>query len=221
MRTVITGSQGALGRAVVAALVSRGDELAVINRTAGEAQSDDIRQIAGGDLSNAASSGPAIAEAHAAMGGIDALVLLAGGFAWAPIESGSVDIWRDQYRDNLESVLVPIKAALPLLAQGASITCIGAWSAQPAHAGMGPYAAAKSAVARLVEALAEELKPRGIRINAVLPSIMDTPRNRAELPDAAPSDWTTTEAVADVIAFLTSRQARAINGALIPTTNNA
>lgn len=94
-------------------------------------------------------------------------------------------------------------------------------TSQSLTARMGAYAAAKSAVARLVEALAEELKPRGMRINAVLPLVMDTPRNRAEMPDASPRDWTTTEAVADVIAFLTSRQARAINGALVPTTNNA
>ena len=83
---------------------------------------------------------------------------------------------------------------------------------------MAAYAASKSAVARLVEALASELTPRRIRVNAILPGIIDTPRNRADMPGADPSSWTSPDAIADVVAFLASKAARAINGALVPTT---
>ncbi|SEJ98561.1 Enoyl-(Acyl carrier protein) reductase [Sphingobium sp. AP50] len=86
---------------------------------------------------------------------------------------------------------------------------------------MAPYAAAKSGMARIVEALSEEQRPRRIRINRIAPTFIDTSRNRAEMPDANPADWTKPDAIADVIAFLLSPQSRAINGALLPVTNNA
>src|SRR3546814_19768233 len=97
---------------------------------------------------------------------------------------------------------------------------LGAASAEPAAAGMAPYAAAKAGVARLTEALAEELRPRAIRVNAVLPSIIDTPRNRSDMPDADFNNWVGPAAIADVILFLASPASRAVNGARLPLTNN-
>ena len=95
---------------------------------------------------------------------------------------------------------------------------IGAAAAGKAVEGMGAYAAAKSGVLRLTEALAAENKHLGIRANAVLPSILDTPANRAAMPESDPADWVTPESLAGVIAFLLSDAARDINGAGIPVT---
>ena len=99
---------------------------------------------------------------------------------------------------------------------GGSIVNVGAGAAAKAGAGMGAYAASKSGVARLTEALAEELKDRAITVNAVLPSIIDTPTNRADMPDADTATWVKPAAVAEVILFLASPAARSISGALIP-----
>ena len=95
----------------------------------------------------------------------------------------------------------------------------GANGAEPSGMGMGPYAASKSAVVRLTKSLAAEIGPGGVRINWVLPGIIDTPANRAEMPDADPGTWASPQAIAEAAAFLVSPAARAIHGALIPVTN--
>ena len=109
-------------------------------------------------------------------------------------------------------------SALPhlLASTNASIVNVGALAAAKAGAGMGAYAASKAGVAKLTEALAEELKDRAVTVNAVLPSIIDTPANRADMPDADFSRWVKPEQIADLIVFLLSDRARAITGALIP-----
>lgn len=220
MRVIVTGATGALGSAVVEAFAARGDRVAAIDRATNQAASSGIRHSVG-DLSSPAAAIAAIGEAVDALDGADALVHLVGAFAWVPVEQSSLDTWRDLYAANVETTLNVIQACLPKLSDRGSIVCVGAASAQPAAAGMAPYAAAKSGVARLVEALSSELKARGIRVNAVLPAIIDTPRNRADMPQANPKDWTSPKAIADVILFLTDERARAINGASIPVTNNA
>ena len=144
---------------------------------------------------------------------------LVGGFAWERIETGSLDTWDRLFRLNLHTTLNATKAALPLLlARGGSIVNVGAAGAVKADLGLGAYAASKSAVARLTESLAAELLTRGVRVNAVLPSILDTPANRAQMPDAPFDRWVSTSALANVIAFLISDAADAVTGALIPVT---
>jgi NAD(P)-dependent dehydrogenase (short-subunit alcohol dehydrogenase family) len=128
--------------------------------------------------------------------------------------------WRELLAANVGTAVNAVQAALPVFADGGAIVCIGAASAQPARTGMAAYAAAKSGLARVVEALADELKPRRIRVNAVAPAIIDTPRNRADMPDADFSQWTSSRAIADVICFLASPEARAINGTTVAATNN-
>ena len=152
------------------------------------------------------------------LGGLDALVNVAGTFRWETVESGSSDTWDLLYNVNLRTAVNASRAALPILKSGGRIVNIGAAGAIKAGAGMGAYAASKAGVAKLTEALAEEVKDRGITVNAVLPSIIDTPANRADMPTAQFDRWVKAEQVADLIIFLLSQRAAAITGALIPIT---
>jgi len=119
---------------------------------------------------------------------------------------------------NLRTAVAASKAALPFLleSKAASIVNIGAMGALKAGAGMGAYAASKAGIFKLTEALADELKDKDITVNAILPSIIDTPPNRADMPKANFAHWVKPEQIAGVIAFLLSDDARAITGALIP-----
>lgn len=220
-RTIITGASGALGREVVAALVRRGDHVVAIDRAVSSDFAATVHQLTCGDLANEGSSEQVMGQALAVLGTVDALILIAGAFSSARVDKAGVALWREMFHDNLETTLAPLRAALPGLAEGASIICVGAHAAEAAGQGMAPYAASKSAVARLVEALAIELKERKIRVNAVLPAIIDTPRNRRDMPDADFASWTSPTAIAEVIEFLSSDSSRAINGALVRTTNAA
>jgi NAD(P)-dependent dehydrogenase (short-subunit alcohol dehydrogenase family) len=142
---------------------------------------------------------------------------VAGGFRWQTLEGGSVDTWDALYGMNLRSAVVASRAVLPCLrkAGASAIVNVGALAATKAGAGMGAYAASKAGVARLTEALAEELKDQGVRVNAVLPSILDTAANRADMPDADASRWVQPGALAAVIAFLLSEDAGAVTGACL------
>lgn len=221
MRIVITGAAGTLGHAVVQAFADRGEQVAAIVRRPAADMAGAVRQITAGDLSDPASANAALEEAVTVLGGgIDCLIHLVGSFEWSTVAQSRPETWRRLFSDNVETTLATVQAALPSMGEGGSILCVGAAAAQPAGAGMAPYAAAKSGVARIVEALASELKPRGIRVNAILPAIIDTPQNRIDMPDADSAGWTDPAAIADVILFLASAQARAISGALIPVTHN-
>ena len=156
----------------------------------------------------------------AKFGRIDALLNIAGGFQWATLEDGAADSWDRMYALNLKTALNASKAALPyLLESGAGrIVNVGAQSAVHGAAGFGPYGASKSAVHRLTESLADELKLKGVTVNAVLPSIIDTPANRADMPKADFARWVAPADLAAVILFLASDEAKAVTGALIPVT---
>ncbi|MBU6378289.1 MAG: SDR family oxidoreductase, partial [Gammaproteobacteria bacterium] len=129
------------------------------------------------------------------------------------------DTWERMYRINVQSAHHVIFSAMPLLRRGrASIVNVGAAASTRAGAGMGAYTASKSAVARLTESLAAEEAVTGIRVNAVLPSIIDTPQNRADMPDADFTRWVTPAELAEVIAFLLSPQASGVSGACVPVS---
>lgn len=216
----ITGAFGALGSAVVRAALAEGAQVAAIDRAsaprtplAGAALFGDV------DLSGDAGAQAVVAAIVARFGHLDALVNIAGGFRWEPLAGGSLDTWNELYELNLRTAVAACRAALPHLPDGRGrIVNIGAAGALKAGAGMGAYAASKAGVARLTEALAEELKDRSITVNAVLPSIIDTPANRADMPKADFSRWVAPEQLADVIVFLLSTKAQAITGALLPVT---
>jgi NAD(P)-dependent dehydrogenase (short-subunit alcohol dehydrogenase family) len=219
----VTGGFGQLGMAVAQAALEAGAHVAALDRARVPAETAALaRTFAQGDLDLAE---PEIAEQAmdrivARFGGMDALVNVAGTFRWETLEQGSLDTWDLLYRVNLRTAASASRAALPHLIKrgGGRIVNIGAGAASKASAGMGAYTASKAGVAKLTEALAEELKDRGITVNAVLPSIIDTPANRADMPKADFSRWVPPRAIADVIVFLLSDQARAITGALIPVS---
>jgi len=212
---VVTGAAGALGRAVAALLQERGLGVAVLDLVEEQALPAGAAVALGGvDLTDEASA----ERAFAAIGPIAGLVNVAGGFAWETIGEGSVATWDRLYALNLRTALNASMAALPRLSAGGAIVNVGAAAAGRAELGMAAYAASKAGVARLTEGLAAELKPRGIRVNAVLPSIIDTPANRADMPDADFGAWVTPVELARVIAFLLSGEASGMTGAAIPVT---
>ncbi|HLW91943.1 MAG TPA: SDR family NAD(P)-dependent oxidoreductase [Roseiarcus sp.] len=221
---VITGGFGALGRAVAEVASKRGASVAALDvgqtPPAGLAErlGPKALLLGGADLSTPDGAGKAMAEVKVKYGRLDALINIAGGFRWAKVEDGDAATWDLLLAINLKTALNASRAALPyLLESGAGrIINVGAMSALKAAAGMGPYAASKSAVHRLTESLAEELKAKNVTVNAVLPSIIDTPANRADMPKADFSRWVAPADLAAVILFLASDEARAVTGALIP-----
>ena len=218
MKVIVTGADGALGRAVVRRFRLCECRVAALGRRSDGDEPDDLHYAAG-DLADEANARRVIGRAAEDLGGLDSLVHLVGGFAWTEVGSAALSDWRAMFESNVATAVASVGAALPLLKSGGAIVLVGAHSAEPAGRGLGPYGAAKAGVARLTEALAAELRPQGIRVNAVLPSVIDTPRNRADMPDADPADWTSPEAIADTIFFLSGPAARAITGALVPVTN--
>lgn len=214
----VTGAAGALGRKAVEILSAAG--WSVVGIDLGDVAPDGVALALGGvDLTDEAAMTTAAARIEGELGRLDGLVNIAGGFAWETVADGSVATWDRLYAMNVRTALIASRALLPLLraSQGAIVN-IGAAASVKAGAGMGAYAASKSGVARLTEALAEELKDEGVRVNAILPSILDTPANRADMPDADFSKWVSPAQLAGVVAFLLSAEATPITGALIPVT---
>jgi NAD(P)-dependent dehydrogenase (short-subunit alcohol dehydrogenase family) len=217
---VVTGASGALGQVVVEMASARGAVIAAIDHAAKTpASTPRLLQIGGVDLSDAAQADQAIAAAAKQFGGIDALINIAGAFAFEAIDGGTNDSWEKMHRLNLLTALNASRAAIPHLVQSKAgrIVNIGAIGALQAGAGMGPYAASKSAVHRLTEALAAELKGK-VTVNAVLPSTIDTPANRRDMPNADFTKWVTAQELAEAILFLASDAASAITGALLPVS---
>jgi len=222
---VVTGAFGTLGSAVALKFLELNDKVILVDKAGkrppalSECAIAENEIYVGWDLSNADSTNQLVKDIHKAQGAIDVLVNVAGAFRAETVLDGSQDTWDFLYSVNLRTVVNMCRATLPVLNRtGAGrIVNVGANAAQQAGIGMGPYAASKSGVHRLTEALAAELKGQAT-VNAVLPGIMDTPLNRAEMPNANFSAWVQPDEMAGVIAFLASDGARAITGALIPVT---
>jgi NAD(P)-dependent dehydrogenase (short-subunit alcohol dehydrogenase family) len=170
------------------------------------------------DLSQKDAASEVFERVFKEMGRIDGLVNLAGGFQWDKLERSSLESWESMFRINLLTALVSCEAVLPYLLRSkrGAIVNIGATGAIKATCGMGAYAASKAGVVKLTEALADEVKDRGITVNAILPSVLDTPGNRANMPNADFTRWVSPMAVAEAIAFLVSDLAREISGASLP-----
>lgn len=226
-RTVIvTGAAGNLGRAVAAAFAARGANLVLIDLRRESLQQafgaeDARRMFVPVNLLEQAQVDAAVARAAERFGRIDALCNIAGGFRMGPAvhETSDAD-WGFLFDLNARTVLHMARAVVPrmLASGGGRIVNIGASSAQKGAARMAAYTASKSVVIRLTEAMSAELRDRNINVNCVLPTIIDTPENRAAMPDADPSRWVAPADLAHVIVFLASDAARAIHGAALPVT---
>src|SRR5688500_8761128 len=221
---VITGAAGNLGQAVAARFAAEGANLALLDlnqaaldRMPTAGAGDVLRQVV--DLSDTVSISAATGAVIARFGRIDALCNLAGGFHMGEkVHEVPADKWDFMMELNAGSVLRMAQAVVPhmLKAGGGRIVNIGANSALSGKAEMGAYVASKSAVIRLTETMAAELRGHNINVNCVLPSIIDTPQNRTAMPKADPAKWVAPAALADVLLFLCSPAARAIHGAAIP-----
>lgn len=211
-RIIVTGAAGSLGQSVMAALGSKGLRIVGIDLSE---SGPDGEFVGGVDLCDPVQVRAAV-EQIAANGPIDGLVNIAGGFTWETVGEGAAVTWERMFRMNTLTALNACSNVVPFLGAGTSIVNVGAAAAAKAAGGMGAYTASKSGVARLTESLAEELKGKGVRVNAVLPSIIDTPANRAEMGEQDVDKWVTPPELAEVIAFLLSGNASGVTGACIP-----
>jgi len=213
---VVTGGFGVLGHAVMEAALAAGAFVALPGREAKSnvAEQQRLLVLSNVDLTDFAAVTQAFETVAARFGKIDGLANVAGGFRWQTLADGGLDGWTEQFRMNLLTAATATKAALPYLraSQGAIVNVASA-PAKKAGAGMGAYAASKAGVLRLTESLAEEEKNAGVRVNAVLPTIIDTPRNRTDMPKADFTRWVKPEEIAKAILFLLSSDAKAITGA--------
>jgi NAD(P)-dependent dehydrogenase (short-subunit alcohol dehydrogenase family) len=215
---IVTGCSGALGTVVAETALARGARVAGVDHAASQTAASPRRlELGGVDLTDAVQAKKAIDAVALHFGRIDALINIAGGFAFETVSEGDPQTWQRMYALNVLTALNASRSAIPHLATSAAgrIINIGAMGALQAGTGMGAYAASKSGVHRLTEALAAEWKGK-ITVNAVLPSIIDTPANRASMPTADFSKWVTAQELAEVILFLASNAASGITGALLP-----
>ena len=217
---VVTGASGALGSVVAEAALAQGARVAGVDYAPTQLAATPSRiELGGVDLSDPAQAKTAIDAVAAHFGRLDALINIAGGFAFETVADGDPKTWQRMYALNVLTALNASRSAIPHLAASSAgrIVNVGAMGALQAGAGMGPYAASKAGVHRLTETLAAEFKGK-ITVNAVLPSTIDTPANRASMPKADFAKWVRPQELADVMLFLVSDAASAVTGALLPVS---
>jgi NAD(P)-dependent dehydrogenase (short-subunit alcohol dehydrogenase family) len=221
---IVAGGTGALGRAIVEALLAGGTRVAVPYMHA--AGWDEVRALGKGtslfgaqaDLGDAGATRAFVDQAAAFLGVLDGVAIASG--AWSggtTLEAAPADEWDRMMTTNLATVHSVCRAALPrLLKQGGSVVTVGSKVAETGGAGAAAYAVSKAAVHALTRVLALENRDRGVRFNCVLPQVIDTPANRKAMPDADHAKWTSPAAIASVIAFLLSPASAPVTGALVP-----
>jgi len=225
---VVTGGTGALGGAVVGKLLGEGAICHVPNAHAAApshfpfAADDRVRLVHNVDLSD-----PAKVEAfYSQVPGLWGSIHLAGGFASAPVEKIESASFAEMMDTNARTAFLCCRASVRSMLASATagrIVNIAARAALEPRKGAGSvaYAASKAAVAAMTVAMAEELKHKGILVNAVAPSTLDTPANRADMPDADFTKWVSLEAAAEAIAYLASPANLAMSGTLVPLYGRA
>ena len=221
---MVTGACGNLGQAVAARFMQAGATLVLLDLERQRlqeryGQEGERQHFAAADLLDRAEVAAAIKDAANRFGHIDVLCNIAGGFRMGHAVHETPDQeWNFLFDLNARSVLHAVHAVVPhMIAAGrGKIINVGANAALKGAARMGAYCASKDVVIRITEAMAAELRDSNINVNCVLPSIIDTPENRAAMPDADHTRWVAPAALAKVIAFLASDDAQPIHGAAIP-----
>jgi NAD(P)-dependent dehydrogenase (short-subunit alcohol dehydrogenase family) len=215
---IVTGGTGGLGQAVVGAFAAAGDR--VIVPWIVEAEAERVRArfpnavLLKADVTDEAGA----AEVVKAAGEVHVLVNGVGGFAMGPHAETPLDVWDRLYRMNVRAAAAMARAALPgmLARKAGAIVNVAAAAALDPPADMGAYTASKAALVAFTRSLAREISAAGVRVNAVLPTTIDTPANRAAMPDANFALWTKPEQIAAAIAWLASDAASGVRGALVP-----
>lgn len=221
---LITGAAGNLGKALSDAFAHTGAHLILLDRVqppSTDSQGDDTarRITLGVDLLDRSKLEAALSEASARLGAITIVCNTVGGFQMGDaVHATDSTTWDSMLDLNVRSMLNVCSLLVPSMIEqgGGKIINVAAAAARQGQALMGAYCAAKSAVASLTESMSAELKDKGINVNCVLPSIIDTPQNRAAMPDGRVERWVAPADLARVMLFLASDEAIAIHGARIP-----
>jgi NAD(P)-dependent dehydrogenase (short-subunit alcohol dehydrogenase family) len=218
---VLTGAAGALGRAVAQQFLDAGGRVALLDHHAGKlaetfpglANSQHLLMAC--DVTSAQSMQESAAKVLESFQHVDTVVHVAGGFEMGPsVHELERAAWDRMMNLNAWSFVAVSQAFVPAMIQrkGGSLVAVTAGVAARGMAAMSAYIASKSALQRLVEAMAAELKPHGIRVNSIAPSTMDTPANRQAMPDVNPANWVSTAVAAQTVAYLASPAAAALHG---------
>jgi len=225
---LITGAAGNLGRAVSSKLAASGFRLALVDRTiasldsllAGLPKDGEYIALPNINLSDAADAAEMATQVVKKFGAISGLVNTVGGFRTGAVIEEAADQWSLMMTLNAYVTLTTSAAVLPFMRNVGygRIVHISAGSALKAGANQAAYAASKSAVIRIIESIAEEHRMDGITANCILPSTIDTPQNRADMPNAPTDSWVKPSAIAELIEFLISEQSRAVTGSAIHAT---
>jgi NAD(P)-dependent dehydrogenase (short-subunit alcohol dehydrogenase family) len=221
---VVTGGTGALGRAVASAFVAEGARVVATTRHPVDGETHERLAIEAVDLADEQSVLALADLVRQRYGRCDILACCAGGFdAGTQVAEAPLELWRRMLDLNATSCFLASRAFLPLMleARRGSIVLVGAKAALNPFKGGVPYSVSKAAVIALAQALAVELRDQGVTVNCVLPSVLDTPANRAASPDADVSRWVTPEEFAETIVWLASPAARETSGAVIPVYGRA
>ncbi|MEX2147306.1 MAG: SDR family NAD(P)-dependent oxidoreductase [Candidatus Rokuibacteriota bacterium] len=223
---IVTGGTGALGQAIVRRLLAEGatvtvpyivdDERERLLAAVGEHGRARIT-LQHADVTDDHVMGDLVQSVSRRHGGVHILVSAVGGFAGGALVDTDRATWDRMIALNLTSAFVAARAAVPAMVAGGygRIVVIASRAVVPPSGGFIAYTAAKAGVIAFTQALATEVKAAGVTANAVLPSTMDTPANRAAMPDADPKTWVPVEAVADAVGFLAAESSGHITGTLL------
>lgn len=227
---VVTGAAGALGKAVTEFFIEHGAAVAALDysneallksfpKAIFQQEDNNNLLLIALDLTKRDSCAEGISKVVQRFGKIDIIANIAGGFEMgAPLHETSDETWDFLFNLNTRSILNTSAAVIPVMLKqgGGKVINIAAGAANSGRAKMGPYIASKSAVLRLTESMALELREKNINVNSILPGTIDTQRNRDDMPNADFSKWVKPSDIAKVIGFLASDDANSIHGANLP-----
>jgi NAD(P)-dependent dehydrogenase (short-subunit alcohol dehydrogenase family) len=215
---IVTGAAGNVGSALALLLIERGARVVAVDRTTARLQvslgGKAALLVGAEDLGEPAHAEATVAQALT-LGRLDGVANTVGGFAYASLAESGPELWQQMFRINVITTLNLIRAAVPRMTGGGGIVAIAAGAALRGASGMAAYGAAKAGLLRMIESTADEFKSAGVRANAVLPGIIDTPQNRIAMPGGNFAQWVTPREVAEAIAFLLSDAASGVSGAAL------